>query len=339
MKQSKFKFISLLLICALFASVLSSCGDEEGPERKSRVYYNYFDTVAALYDFSGGTDAAFNENCRAFEAEISLCHKLFDIYRSYEGITNIKDINDSAGGDALTVDSRIIELLDFSINMYEKTGGAVNIAMGSVLKIWHSYREAGLAVPREEELSSAAKHCDITKIEIDREKNTVRLADPLMSLDVGAVAKGFAIDQAVGVLRARGADSYAVDIGGNLFAIGRKPDGSAFKTGIENPDGGDYPRIIDVANGALATSGDYQRFYTVGGVRYHHIINGATLYPSSYHRSVSVYADSAALSDALSTALFNTKNYDDAKDMAISVGGVRELVFIEADGHVENIKI
>ncbi len=338
MKRNLLKLISLVIAIVLLTATLGSCEKNKPAERKSKIYYAYFDTVATLYDFSGDEESIFDANCRAFEEEISLCHKLFDIYHSYEGIVNIKDINDAAGGEALTVDVRLIELLEFSVEMYEKTNGAVNIAMGSVLKIWHTYRELGTSIPAEDELLSAAQHCDISKIEIDKEKRTVRLADPEMLLDVGAVAKGFAIDRAVSVLRSRGAESYAVDIGGNLYAIGSKADGTAFKTGVENPDGGDYPCIIDVVNGAVATSGDYQRFYTVGGVSYHHIINSETLYPSRFHRSVTVYSNSAALSDALSTALFNTESYSVAKALISAVPGVREVIFIEADGSVERIK-
>ncbi len=333
------KILSAVLAAAMIICAFSACGKKDTPERKSKTYFGYFDTSTVIYDFSGGSDEAFSANCVAFEAEIDLCHRLFDIYNSYEGLANIKTVNDSAGKEAVAVDIRIIDLLEFSKEMYEKTDGAVNIAMGAVLQIWHEYRERGVGVPTKEELAAAAEHCDITKIEINREKGTVRLTDPEMSLDVGAVAKGFAIDRAAGVLRFRGANSYAIDVGGNLYTIGTKPDGAPFNTGIQDPDGGDYPAYIDVADGAVATSGDYQRFYTVGGVSYHHIINGETLHPSYYHRSVTVYSNSAALSDALSTALFNTQSYDEARSMASKIGGVRELVFIEPDRRVERIKL
>ncbi len=334
MRKKIGKAVALILaVSALFAS-LSSCGEEE---RKSKTYYDYFDTVSTLYSFADDSDDVFCANAEAFRQEMATCHKLFDIYNSYDGVNNIKTVNDMAGKGAVKVDGRIIDLLSFSKEMYVKTSGAVNVAMGSVLRIWHECRGDGKRVPTEEELTLASLHCDIEKLVIDKAKGTVELLDPEMSLDVGAVAKGFAIDRAASVLRSRGAAAYAIDVGGNLYAIGEKPDGKPFKTGVENPDGGDYPAYIDVKNGAVATSGDYQRYYTVAGVTYHHIINGKTLFPSNYHRSVSVYSGSAALSDALSTALFNTESYGAARNLIRSIGGVREVIFINKNGGVERI--
>jgi thiamine biosynthesis lipoprotein len=230
------------------------------------------------------------------------------------------------------VDPRIIELLLFSLEMHERTDGAVNVAMGAVLSIWHEYRTKGVSVPDFEVLNAASEHCDISKLIIDKDASTVYLADPEMSLDVGAVAKGFAIDCAVKRLKDRGASSYAVDVGGNLYAIGKKPSGEPLKTGIQNPLGGDYSAVIEIADGSVATSGDYQRYYTVNGVRYHHIIHPDTLYPADIHRSVSVYSSSAALSDALSTALFNMNEEHGKALVEKEFPNVRALVYVGDDG-------
>ena len=344
MKRFGVKFLAMALVTVIFAAAIFSCGENEGDERKSRVFYEYFDTVTTLYDFSGGTQEAFSANAHAFIEEISICHKLFDIYHSYEGLINIKTLNENAGNGPLKVDARIIEMLTLAKDAYEKTDGAVNVAMGAVLKIWHECRDDArkkppvLRVPTDEELRLAAEHCDINKLIIDEKEGTVELLDPEMSLDVGAVAKGFAIDRSAQLLRQRGAVSYAIDVGGNLYAIGAKADGTPFKTGVENPNGGEYLAYIDVSDGAVATSGDYERGYTVDGKNYHHIINGKTLYPEYYYRSVSVYSDSAAKSDALSTALFNVASYDEAREIINAVGGVREVIFIEPDGKVQKIK-
>jgi len=307
-------------------------GSQGAAGRKSRVYYEYFDTVTTLYDYSDDSDAVFDANAAAFIEELETCHKLFDIYNEYDGVANVATVNKNAGANPVKVDERLIELLVFSKEMYKKTNGTVNVAMGAVLRIWHEYREAGVGVPSEDELRLAAEHCDIDDVVIDVDDSTVYLADPEMALDLGAVAKGFAIDCTVKVLKARGADSYAVDVGGNLYAIGAKPNGEALRTGISNPLGGDYSAIIEIANGSVATSGDYQRYYTVGGVRYHHIIDPKTLFPASVHRSVSVYSDSAALSDALSTALFVMSAEDAGELISKAFPTVRQLVFVGNDG-------
>ena len=120
---------------------------------------------------------------------------------SYEGINNIKTINDNAGIKPVKVDKRIIDLIKFSKDMYEKTNGKTNIAFGAVLSIWHEYRTIGIedpanaALPSEEELRIASEHTNIEDIVIDEEHSTVFLSDPLMRLDVGAVAKGYATEQ------------------------------------------------------------------------------------------------------------------------------------------------
>lgn len=301
-------------------------------ERKSRISYDYFDTVATLYSFSGDSNSAFDENFRAFEAELSLCHKLFDIYHEYDGMNNVATVNKNAGKDPVKVDGRLIDLLIFAKEMHALTDGAVNVAMGSVLKIWHEYREQGKRIPEQAELLSASLHCDIDSVIINEAESTVYLSDPEMSLDLGSVAKGYAIDRCAAVLRARGAYSYAIDVGGNIYAIGSKSDGSAFKTGIENPTGGDYSAWIEVADGSVATSGDYQRYYIYGGVRYHHIINHETLFPAYFHRSVSIYSDSAALSDALSTALFNMDTNSAKALVKEKFPSVREVIFVGESG-------
>lgn len=338
--KSTVKIVSSILISCLVLSALVSCNPPDSPVtssgRKNRVVYDYFDTVAVLYDYSDDSRETFEANFDAFCDELEICHKLFDIYNEYEGVPNVATVNKNAGGGAVKVDKRLIDLLVFAKEMYVKTDGAVNVAMGAVLEIWHDYRTEGKSVPSSEILLEAGKHCDINDVIIDEKASTVRLADSEMSLDLGAVAKGYAIDLAASVLRGRGADSYVVDVGGNLYAIGKKPDGTPFKTGVTNPHSADFAAYIQLENGAVATSGDYERFYVVGGVRYHHIINHVTLYPSDYYSALSVCTESAALSDALSTALFNLPK--SRAEQLVQSFSVRHAVFIDKNGAITEIK-
>ena len=336
MTKTTIKFTALVLALATAFFALCACSATDGGTgsggRKSRITYDYFDTETTLYSFAGDANAAFDANFAAFEEEMRICHELFDIYNEYDGKSNAMTVNKNAGIAPVKVDKRLIDLIVFAKEMHQKTDGAVNVAMGAVLKIWHEYRQKRTGVPTSAELSEAGAHCDINAVIINEEESTVYLADAEMSLDLGAVAKGYAIDLAAEVLRQRGALSYAIDAGGNLYAIGTKKDGTAFKTGIENPDGGDYSAYLDVKDGAVATSGDYQRYYIFGGVRYHHIINHLTLFPAMYHRSVSVYSDSAALSDALSTALFNLTGDEGEALIRSEFPTVREVVYVDEHG-------
>ena len=160
-------------------------------------YLDYFDTITSI-TICAESEEQFAEYKHLAEDTMEKYHELFDIYDNYDGVNNIKTINDNAGIAPVTVDPEIIRLLEFSRQEYEKTGGKVNVAMGSVLSVWHDYREAGIEnpsraqVPGQQELQRAAEHVNLDEVQIDEEASTVYLPDEDMSLDVGAIAKGYA---------------------------------------------------------------------------------------------------------------------------------------------------
>ena len=229
------RIVAVLLISTIFTAFLS-CGkttDSYTPQK--RIFYEYFDTVGTFYDYSGLSKENFSALADKVEKTLSEYHKLYDIYNEYEGITNLATLNKSAGHGKVKVDQKIIDLLLFAKEMHQKTNGKLNIAMGAVLKIWHSYREAGAEVPPEQMLISANEHTDINALIIDEENLTVELVDPKMSLDVGAVAKGYAVEMTAKMLEAEGYSGLVLDVGGNLRTIGKKPNGDGWKAGIKNP--------------------------------------------------------------------------------------------------------
>ncbi|MBE6643793.1 MAG: FAD:protein FMN transferase [Ruminococcaceae bacterium] len=299
------------------------------------MFYDYFDTVGTFMDYSGMSDEKFDALADRVEATLAEFHKLYDIYNEYEGITNLASVNKNAGNGQLKVDEKIVDMLLYSKQMYSLTGGKVNVAMGAVLEIWHNYRTAGKEIPGMDILTAAAEHTDINSLVIDEENLTVELLDPKMSLDVGAIAKGYAVEMTAKMLEAEGYTSLVLDVGGNLRAIGEKPSGKGWTAGVTNPASPysqTYVYTMEIKNAALVTSGGYQRFYMVDGVRYHHIINGETLMPENYYLSVSIKSPSSALSDALSTAVFNMK-YEDAAAFIDKLDGVF-AVFVLPDGEV-----
>ena len=214
----------------------------------------------------------------------------------------------------MTVDKKIVDMLSFCKDAYNLTNGHVNVAMGSVLSLWHNFRTNGLAHPEKaklpsmSELKKASKHTDIDKLKIDKTACTIELLDENMSLDVGAIAKGYAVEQIGKALYEKGITGYLLNVGGNIKTVGGKPDGEGFYVGIENPDtkNENEPHIayLKLTDMSLVTSGNYQRFYEVNGKRYHHIISHETLMPSENFASVSIVCKNSALADALSTALF-----------------------------------
>ena len=238
-------------------------------------------------------------------------HRLFDIYHEYEGINNIKTVNDSAGVSPVKVDARLIELVLYAKRMHALTGGKMNIAMGGVLRIWHDYRQDGIenperaALPPMEELAAAAAHTDLENVVVDEAAGTIYLADPELQLDLGGIAKGYAGRMLVEQMRADGVDSMLLSLGGNVCAIGRRLDGQSWKVSVQSPDMQGALCTVNVDGLSLVTSGSYQRYYTVDGERYHHVIDPDTLMPAQYFDSVSVLCADSALADALSTALMN----------------------------------
>ena len=191
----------------------------------------------------------------------------------------------------------------------------MNVALGSVLKIWHEYRTEGLedetvaALPPMDKLKEAAKHTDINKLIIDEANSTVFLEDPEMSLDVGAVGKGYATEQVSQIAFKNGFTSGLISVGGNVRALGNKGEyGEPWNLGIQNPDTESKEsniRIVYLKDSSLVSSGVYERYYTVNGKQYHHIIDSDTLLPSEYFTAVTIVCKDSGVADALSTSVFN----------------------------------
>ena len=340
MEKKKIQPAQACLIIALAVFVIgifiwSILFDEQAPAVKTKEYYNYFNTVSYLSDYSGGSSTEFSENASLVGEQLKYYHELFDIYNEYEGINNIATVNRNAGRGPVSVSEELIDFLEYSVGMYELTDGYVNIAMGAVLSIWHEKREEGTALPTPSELSEAAMHCDIEKVIIDRASLTVELLDEDMSLDVGAIAKGYATEKIARLLSERGVSATVLDIGGNIRAVGTKNDGSGWSTGVRNPDASSdeaYVYRFELSDGSAVTSGDYERYYVVDGVRYHHIINKDTLMPADLFSSVTVITADSGLADTLSTALF-CMDYDSGVALLDTLDGV-EAVWVTRGGDV-----
>ena len=283
-------------------------------EKFSAYSFDHFDTVTTVTGFAASREE-FDQVTEEVFRLLEEYHKLYTIYHRYDGMENLCTVNELVEGQhrTVTVDRRIIDLLLYAREMHDRTGGRVNIAMGSVLSIWHTYRTQGstdpasAALPPMDKLRAAAAHTDIRNMVIDVENSTVTLTDPAMTLDVGAVAKGYAVEMIAQALEEKGITGYVLNVGGNVRTIGSKADGTPWTVGIENPDEESeeaYLAYLAISGMSLVTSGNYQRYYLVDGVRYHHIIDPDTLMPSEGFTSVSILTKSSADGDALSTALF-----------------------------------
>ena len=326
------RFVSALLTGALCLGVLTACGSAQKPassgvsadaQRYSTIFYDAFDTVTQVIAYCD-SEEEFNRQMDALHADLLEYHRLYDIYNDYDG------------------------MLELARQMYDTTNGKLNIAMGSVLRIWHDCREAAEAntneadnkLPEQEALDTAARHCDISNLVIDENARTVYLSDPDMSLDVGSVGKGYAVEMVAQAAEARGLKSALISVGGNLRAIGTKPDGSQWSGGVENPwnasdvytASSSYVSGVNMSDMALVTSGNYQRYYVVDGVRYHHLIDPDTLWPARYFDSVSVLSPDSGAADCLTTGLF-CMPLEEGQKIVESLDGV-EALWCTPDGEV-----
>ena len=322
---------ALLALCLMLTACAGAAPEEK---QYTATFLTLFDTVTTILGRAESQEA-FSATAQEIHDELLEYHQLFDIYNDYEGLNNLKTINDNAGLAPVEVDSRILDLLEDCKAYYTLTNGRVNVAMGSVLELWHTAREDGINdpqnayLPDQAALEEAAKHCDLDQVILDREASTVYLADPELRLDVGAVAKGWSA-QRVAKAAPRG---LLISVGGNVCATGPKDDqGTAWVVGVQNPDGGDtYLHTLAITEGAVVTSGDYQRAYTLDGKLYHHIIDPDTLYPGTYWRAVTIVCADSGLADALSTALFLLTR-EEGQKLLEQTGA--ETLWVDAQGNL-----
>jgi len=302
--------VAALLCFALLSSALLMSGCS-AKKRFSVSYLDCFDTVIEITGYSESYDEFSTVAERVHEMMLGY-HRLFDIYKVYGDQINLCYINempsDANGVRSLEVPSEIAELLRLGIEVYGRTDGKVNIALGSVLSIWHEHRKAadsdplGATVPELSELEEASAHTDIGKIKI--EGNILSISDPSLRIDVGALGKGFAAEKVIAELKEMGVSGYLLNVGGMACPIGPKPNGDKWTVGIEKPDLSGYLKYEETDSARVVSTGGYLRYYMVDGKKYGHIIDPETLFPPERFLMVSVICEDTALGDALSTALF-----------------------------------
>ena len=337
----------LFLLSSFFCFVGCNDGNKVAEEKKyttrsQQVSYLHFNTVTILSSYGDTSEEEFNGYVKTVDEMFGYYHELFDIYFEYSGKNNLRTINRKAGKEPVAVDAELIDFLLYCKELYTLTNGKTNVMLGSVLSIWHDARETASEhggvlnmddFPSTSLLSEANQHTSIDALVIDKEAKTVYISDPKASVDVGAIAKGYAAAKVAQKLKDMGADSVALNAGGNIITIGLKPDGSKWVTGITNPDKTAENSLacrVEIGATALVTSGDYERYFVCDGVRYHHIIDPATLMPANYFASVSIFTADSGLADALSTALF-CMSYEEGLSLVERVGGV-EVLWIYKDG-------
>jgi thiamine biosynthesis lipoprotein len=185
--------------------------------------------------------------------------------------------------------------------------GVFDITFQAMSDVWKfgSASDAKPRVPSRSEIESRRKLVDYRRVEVDETAASVRIGKG-QKLGLGGIAKGYIVDRAARVLHDAGLEAFLVQAGGDLYGAGKKPDGTPWVSGIQDPRGGvgQFFATIALEDHAFSTAGDYARAYVVNGRRYHHIIDPRTGYPATACRSVTVWAPDAFLADAVDDIVF-----------------------------------
>ena len=217
-------------------------------------------------------------------------------------------------------DPEVLKLIRTALEIGEKTGGAFDITIYPLIKKWGFFSD-NPSVPDSLTISRLLPHVGLDHLKWAPDR--LVKDDPLTQIDLGGIAKGYAVGEAMRVIQSAGIQSALIDAGGDIYALG-KLKGNDWKIGIRNPRGEGIIGTFDISDLAVVTSGDYERFFEQDGVRYHHILNPATGYPARGLASVTVITKDPAIADALSTAIF-------------VMGQEKGLKFLETTGMAEAV--
>lgn len=242
--------------------------------------------------------------------------------------SEVDEINQNAGVKPVKVSEDVFRLIQESVKYSEESSGGFDLTVGPITQLWHiGFDDA--RKPSQEEIDTALKLVDYHKVKLDEKQQTVYLEKKGMSLDLGAIAKGFITDEAIKVLKTNDVTSAIVDLGGNVYVLGNSPRGKdgTWRVGVQDPNEARNTVVGSVAekNKSLVTSGIYERNLTVDGKTYHHLFNPKTGYPFENDiAGVTIISDTSIAGDGLSTAIF-------------SMGVKNGLAFVEKRPDIEAI--
>jgi thiamine biosynthesis lipoprotein len=221
--------------------------------------------------------------------------------------SEISRVNAAAGKKPVEVGPESLAVIQKSLWIAKESGGLFDITFEAMHGVWKFDQDLEARVPSKDVIDERRKLIDYKKLKVDEKKRTVMIEKEGMKINLGGIAKGYAIDAAARVLREEGLTSFFAQAGGDLYVAGRKPDGAPWRVGVRDPRGkhaGDYFAMLEVEDHAFSTAGDYERSFVLEGKRYHHIIDPRTGYPATASRSVTVWAHDALTADAIDDAVF-----------------------------------
>ena len=316
------RMLTAVLTVALALSLTACGGGEQQEMGETRTVYT-MDTVMNLTAYGENASAALDaaeETLRTLDAKLD----------RHDETSTVSALN----RDGTVEDAELAQLTDIAQTIGALSGGAFDPTVAPVMDAWDFTGDAP-RVPSDEELSALLAHVGLEKLSVDG--NTVALSDGAQ-LDLGGIAKGYAADLLRAQLEKEGVTSATLDLGGDVFVMGRKTDGSDWRIAVKDPaDTESYLGVVSAADKFIVTSGVYERYFEENGVRYHHILDPKTGCPAeSGLVSVTVLCENGAWADALSTACF-VLGPDGAlalRDDLADQGTDFELILVSDDGRV-----
>ena len=296
-------FSALILII-----ILVGCSNEnEVNTSKTTSTTTVNDTIPASKEFFAmdtymEVDAYGDNGEKAVAKAEKEVNKLDSILSTGKSISEISKLNKNK---KQVVSADTMSLIKESVKISKETNSAFNPTIYPLMELW-GFTTKNYYVPKDNEIKPLLNHMDIDNIKIDERKNEVSFKDSNMKIDLGAIAKGYTSSKIIDIFKENNIKSGMVTLGGNVQVLGKKPDGSLWKVGIQNPIGQDeYLGVLQTSDKAVITSGGYERNFTKNGKIYHHILDPSNGYPANNGlTSVTIISSDGTLADALSTSLF-----------------------------------
>lgn len=291
--------LSIFLLLGIFAVLsVASCSRDNSRSRLKlgRILMGTLVEITAV-----GDQGQLKESVEAAFSEIRRIEDLTSFHKDSE----LNKINENAGSSPTVVDPELVSLIQTSLVLSERTGGAFDPTIGALTRIWNFSGTQGPCLPEQSEIELAREKVNWRKVEVFPERHEVFLPEKGMALDLGGIVKGYALKKAGELLKSRGIKAALLNAGGDIIAFGGKNEKTPWKIGIQNPrDNNRIDAVVEIESGAVFTSGDYERFLEKDGKRYHHVLDPFTGYPASGFESVTIVAPDGIRAEGFSAAVF-----------------------------------